>query len=64
MPVDENGRKVSSRTGRGFGRQAKNPENFTEALRKQRAGELTLNEALELTGIGRTKWYELARGEA
>ena len=61
MPVDENGRKVSKKTGRGFGRQAKQPENFAEVLNKQRAGELTLKEALELTGVGRTKWYELAR---
>ena len=64
MPVDENGRKVSKKTGRGFGRQAKQPENFTEVLNKQRAGEITLTEALKLTGIGRTKWYELARVEA
>lgn len=64
MPVDENGRKVSKKTGRGFGRQAKQPENFAEVLEKQRSGELTLKEALDLTGIGRTKWYELARSEA
>lgn len=61
MPVDENGRKVSKKTGRGFGRQEKRPENFAEVLKKQRAGELTLKEALELTGVGRTKWYELVR---
>ena len=41
MPVDENGRKVSSRTGRGFGRQEKNVdidllpgENITEACKR------------------------------
>lgn len=61
MPVDENGKKISKKTGRGFGRQAKQPENFAEVLEKQRAGKLTLKEALELTGVGRTKWYELAR---
>lgn len=61
MPVDENGRKVSKKTGRGFGRQAKKPENFAAVLNKQQAGELTLKEALELTGVGRTKWYELVR---
>ena len=64
MPVDENGRKVSKKTGRGFGRQEKRPENFADVLNKQRAGEITLAEALKLTGIGRTKWYELARVEA
>lgn len=61
MPVDERGRKISKKTGRGFGRQAKQPANFEEVLKKQRAGELTLKEALDLTGVGRTKWYELAR---
>lgn len=61
MPVDEKGRKVSKKTGRGFGRQEKRPENFHEVLLKQRAGELSLKEALSLTGLGRTRWYELAR---
>jgi DNA invertase Pin-like site-specific DNA recombinase len=61
MPVDENGKKISKKTGRGFGRQAKQPDNFAEVLNKQRAGELTLKEALALTGVGRTKWYELCR---
>lgn len=63
MPVDENGKRISKKTGRGFGRQAKRPENFAEVLKKQRAGEITLARALELTGIGRTKWYELSREE-
>ena len=61
MPVDESGRRISKKTGRGFGRQAKRPDNFAEVLNKQRAGVITLKEALELTGVGRTKWYELAR---
>lgn len=64
MPVDERGRRVSKKTGRGFGRQEKNPENFAEVLRKQKAGEISLKEALALTGVGRTRWYELARSEA
>ncbi len=61
MPVDDKGRKVSKKTGRGFGRQEKRPENFADVLEKQRAGELTLKEALALTGVGRTRWYELSR---
>lgn len=61
MPVDESGRKVSKKTGKGFGRQEKRPENFAEVLVKQKSGEITLREALELTGVGRTRWYELAR---
>ena len=61
MEKDENGRRISKKTGRGFGRQEKRPENFTEVLEKQRAGELSLKEALTQTGLGRTRWYELAR---
>lgn len=61
MPVDENGKKVSSKTGRGFGRTEKRPDNFEDVLRRQRAGELTLKEALAEAGVGRTRWYELAK---
>lgn len=59
MPV-VNGRKVSKKTGRGFGRQEKRPENFDDVYHRQKAGELTLKEALAEAGIGRTRWYELA----
>ena len=61
MPVDESGRKISKKTGRGFGRAEKRPENFAEVYARQQAGELTLKEALAETGLGRTRWYELAR---
>lgn len=61
MPVDENGRKVSKKTGRGLGRQEKRPDNFAEVLEKQKSGEITLKEALSLTGLGRTRWYELSK---
>lgn len=61
MPVDENGRKISKKTGRGFGRQEKRPDNFSDVYARQQAGELTLMEALAEVGVGRTRWYELAR---
>lgn len=61
MPVDENGRKVSKKTGNGFGRKEKRPENFEEVFRRQRAGEITLGKALAEVGVGRTRWYELAK---
>lgn len=61
MPVNENGRRVSKKTGRGFGRQEKRPDNFCEVYARQQRGELTLKEALAEVGIGRTRWYELAR---
>ena len=61
MPVDEEGYKVSSKTGRRFGRTEKRPENFVEVYERQQRGEITLKEALDLVGVGRTRWYELAR---
>lgn len=61
MPVDESGKKVSRKTGRGFGRQEKRPDNFAEIYARQKSGEITLKEALSLVGVGRTRWYELAR---
>lgn len=61
MPVDKQGRKISKKTGRGFGRQEKRPENFAEVYGRQQRGEIKLAEALALTGVGRTRWYELAR---
>ena len=60
MPV-VNGKKVSKKTGRGFGREKKNPENFKEVYERQQRGEITLKEAFALVGVGRTRWYELAR---
>lgn len=61
MPVDENGRKVSKKTGRGFGRTEKRPDNFLEVYERQQRGEITLKEALAEVGVGRTRWYELAK---
>lgn len=64
MPVDERGRKISTKPGkegRTYGRKEKRPDNFLEVLKRQRAGEITLKEALALTNLGRTRWYELAR---
>lgn len=61
MERDEKGRRISKKTGRGFGRQEKRPENFAEVLKKQKSGEISLARALELTGVGRTRWYELCR---
>ena len=64
MPLDEKGRRISTKPGkegRVYGRKEKRPDNFAEVLRRQRAGEITLAKGLELTGVGRTRWYELAR---
>jgi DNA invertase Pin-like site-specific DNA recombinase len=60
MPVVD-GKRVSRKTGRGFGRTEKWPENFTEVYGMQQRGEITVAQALEMTGVGRTRWYELCR---
>lgn len=63
MPVDENGRKVSTKpgkAGRTYGRKEKPVVGFEDAYRRQQNGELSLKEAMALVGVGRTKWYELA----
>jgi DNA invertase Pin-like site-specific DNA recombinase len=51
MPVDEQGRRVSSRTGRGFGRPATEVEDLS-----LRPGE-TVNDACARLGIGRATYY-------
>lgn len=61
MPEDEFGRKISKKTGRGFGREKKNPNNFKEIYARQQNGEIKLSEALSLANVGRTRWYELAK---
>lgn len=50
MPVDENGKKISSKTGRGFGREAK------ELDLTLKEGE-TITEACARLGINRSTYY-------
>lgn len=61
MPVDSKGRRVSKKTGGHFGPAEKRVDNFAEVYARQQSGEISLKEALLLTGIGRTKWYEMTR---
>jgi hypothetical protein len=61
MPVDEQGYKYSTKTGRRFGRSVKRPENFAETYARQQRGEISVQEAMSMVGVGRTRWYELAR---
>jgi DNA invertase Pin-like site-specific DNA recombinase len=51
MPVDENGRKISSKTGRGFGRPQKEVEDFCLRVNE------TVNEACARLGISRATYY-------
>ena len=52
MPVDENGCKVSSKTGRGFGRPRK------DVVAERLPGE-TVVDACKRLGISRQTWYRL-----
>lgn len=61
MPVDAEGYKYSTKTGRRFGRSTKRPDNFAETYARQQRGEISVQEAMSLVGVGRTRWYELAR---
>jgi DNA invertase Pin-like site-specific DNA recombinase len=57
MPV-VNGKKVSTKTGRTYGRQPiELAEDFEKFLKKQKDGELTVTECCEKLGISRRTWY-------
>lgn len=57
MPVDENGRKVSSKTGRGFGRPTKD-------VSIDRLPNETIDEACVRLGISRRTYYRRMKAEA
>lgn len=62
MPVVD-GRRVSAKTGRGFGRQARelDMDEFKGLLQKQREGLITVRDACRQLGISRPTWYEKVR---
>lgn len=53
-----NGKKVSAKTGRTYGRQAiAVDENFQKFLEKQKGGQMTVKECCEKLGMSRSTWY-------
>ena len=58
MPV-VNGKKVSTKTGRAYGRQPIDiaTPNFEKFLKKQKDGEMTVTECCKELGISRRTWY-------
>ncbi len=62
MPM-VNGRRVSSRTGRGFGRPKAEIdwEQFENLAQKQKEGLMTVADCCRELGISRATWYERAR---
>lgn len=62
MPVVD-GKKVSTKTGRGFGRPKCEVDfdRFAELREEQKQGKITATECCRELGIGRSTWYELCR---
>jgi DNA invertase Pin-like site-specific DNA recombinase len=57
MPV-VNGKKVSTKTGRAYGRQPIDiGHDFEKFLKKQKDGEITVAECCKELGISRRTWY-------
>ena len=61
MPIID-GKRVSARTGRSFGRQEKqvDEQQFESLLEQQQKGEITVKECCKQLGIGKSTWYERA----
>lgn len=62
MPVVD-GRRVSARTGRGFGRPASVVDQglFENLRQKQKDGLMTVSECCKELGISRSTWYDMGR---
>lgn len=57
MPI-VNGRRVSARTGRGFGRTRLDLPDFEKFLKKQKEGLLSVTDCCRELGISRSTWYK------
>lgn len=62
MPI-VNGKRVSTKTGRAYGRQPIEIEDDVLDIlyRKQQSGKITVKECCEELGISRATWYNLVR---
>lgn len=62
MPVVD-GKRVSVKTGRGFGRPASeiDDEQFEKLAQKQKDGLMTVADCCRELGISRSTWYDRAR---
>ena len=57
MPI-VNGKKVSTKTGRTYGRQpVELKDDFQKFLKKQKDGKMTVRECCEKLGISSATWY-------
>lgn len=61
MPIVD-GKKVSLKTGRAYGRPSAISEvDFQKFLKKQKDGSMSVTECCRELGISRTTWYNLAK---
>ena len=62
MPI-VNGKKVSLKTGNGFGRPKTeiDPVAFEKFAQKQKDGEMTVDDCCRELGISRSTWYDRIR---
>lgn len=62
MPLNEEGKRVSIRTGKPIGRPKKTyPKNFTKVYETWKSGAITGRQAMELTKLKRTTFYKLVK---
>lgn len=57
MPM-VNGKRVSAKTGNGFGRTRMDIPDFEKFLKKQKEGILSVTECCKALGISRSTWYK------
>ena len=61
-PVNEHGKKYSTKTGREHGRPSvKQPANWNQVIALWRAGSITATEAMARTGMKKTSFYKLVK---
>lgn len=63
MPV-VNGKRISTRTGKGFGVDPYEVPGFSEMYERNQRGEITAEEGFKALGIPKSKWYRLAKAVA
>lgn len=62
MPCDENGKRISRKTGRPMGRPAIfKPDNWDEVYQLWQSREITAVEAMKRTGLTRSSFYKLVK---
>jgi len=64
MPIDENGKRVSAKTGRPVGKpRAVKPDNWQEVYADWRANKITAVKAMEILGLKPNTFYKFSSEE-